>query len=269
MFKNITYIFFVITSMIVISACSNNYQNVLKSSDNDYKFEKAKSYYNDGEYFKALPIFEELMNVHKGTQKAEKIYFYYAYCHYGQNDYLLAAYHFKNFAITYPSSTYTEESQYLFAYCHYLMSPKSTLDQTNTHKAIEAFQLFVTLYPTSEKVEKCNNYIDELRITLQKKDFEAAKLYLKLEYYKAAKISFENLMLNYPDFKQKEEASYLAMKAYYKYALGSVQEKQKERFTFVVGMYQKFMGKYPKSQYIKEVETIYINTNKNLNKLNI
>ena len=269
MFKFFKYLYFGLALTIFLGACSNSYQKVLNSADNEYKFEMAKSYFNNSDYFKALPIFEELLNVHKGTDKAEKIYFYYAYCHYGQSDYLIAAYHFKNFAITYPSSKYAEESQYLFAYCHYLMSPKASLDQTNTHKAIEAFKLFVTLFPKSEKIPECNAYIDELRIVLQQKDFEAARLYLKLEYYEAAKLSFENLLIDYPDFRNKEEASFLAIKSYYLYALGSIQEKQKERFTFVKGMYQKFIGKYPSSAFTKDLKNINANCNRNLNKLNI
>ena len=76
-------------------------------------------------------------------------------------------------------------------------------------------------------------------------------------------------MIDYPDFKHKEEASFLAIKSYYLYALGSVQEKQKERFTFVKGMYQKFIGKYPSSAFTKDLKSINANCNRNLNKLNI
>jgi outer membrane protein assembly factor BamD len=268
MFKFIGNIMLCCILVFGFQSCGEQYQDVLKSTDNDYKLERAMFYYEEQDFYKALPIFQELMNLERGTEKAEKIYYHYAQCHYRMNEVMLAAYHFKNFAITYPNSQYTEESQYLFANCYYRISPVSSLEQTNTIKAIEAFQLFVTLYPNSDKIKECNDKIDELRLILQEKDFETAKLYLKLEYYEAAKLSFESLIKDYPDFKQKEEAAYLAMKAYYKYAYNSVQEKQKERFTFVIPMYNKFLGKYPESKFLPEVKSIFENTNKQLDKLN-
>ena len=256
-----------IACILLTTACNNSYQDILNSENADFKFEKAKEFYNRKDYYKAQPIFEELLNVHRGTKKAEKIYYYYAYCHYGQSDMITAAYHFKNFAVTYPASDFTEEAQYMWAYCYYQMSPKPSLDQTNTIKAIEAFQLFTTLYPTSEKVAQCNNFIDEMRLTLQQKDFMSAKLYLKLEFYEAAKIAFETLLRDYPDFKNKEEARFLALKAYYLYASNSIEEKQKERFTFVVSMYEKFLQRHPQSSYTGEAEKIAETSRKYLNKI--
>ena len=73
----------------------------------------AKKYYNKKDYFKALPLFEELLNIYKGTKSVEKVYYYYAYCYYGQGEYLMAAYHFKNLANTYPNGKFTEESHYM------------------------------------------------------------------------------------------------------------------------------------------------------------
>ena len=64
-------------TLVLLSACSE-YSRVLKSADNEYKFDKALAYFNEGEHNKSLPLFEDLISVYRGTQKSEQIYYYYA-----------------------------------------------------------------------------------------------------------------------------------------------------------------------------------------------
>ena len=39
-------------------------------------------YYEKKNYIKAMSLFEELIPVYKGTDKAEEIYYYYSYCNF-------------------------------------------------------------------------------------------------------------------------------------------------------------------------------------------
>ena len=91
-------LFYMLLTTITFSACSK-YQQVLKSPDLEHKLEMAKKYYDEEEYFKALPIFDELNTLYRGTSKAEEIYYYLAYTHYGLSENLVAGYHFRNFAL--------------------------------------------------------------------------------------------------------------------------------------------------------------------------
>ena len=59
--------------------------------------EKAVSYYNDGDFNRAMPIFNELSTVLKGTSKIHEVSYYYAYYNYGIGDNLMAAYLFRIF----------------------------------------------------------------------------------------------------------------------------------------------------------------------------
>src|SRR5690606_17164297 len=125
------------------------------------------------------PLFEELIAIYRGTEKAENLYYMYAFCDYHLQDYILAAHRFGQFVKTFPLSKKAEECQFMIGYCNYLNSPKFTLDQTQTIAAINEFQLFSNLYPKSTLVDSSNKIIDELIIKLEKKNFEIAKFYLK------------------------------------------------------------------------------------------
>lgn len=248
---------FSLSALLVISGCRSKYQKVLRSSDANLKYEKAKEYYNKEDYYRALTLFEDLVNTYRGTDRAEEIYYYYAYSNYGLRDLTSARYHFKTFADTYPRSKFAEEARFMAAYCYYLESPVFTLDQANTYKAIEALQLFINLYPQSTRVGEANELIDKLRTKLENKSFYNAKLYYNTEDYRSAIFAFRNSIDDFPDTQHKEEMEYLIVKSSYLYAKNSIESKKEERFAETIDSYLLFLDHYPQSKYLREAESIY------------
>ena len=148
--KKFTNILIGVLIIAFLSSCSE-YNKLLKSSDYNKKYDAAIAYYEKKEYTKALALLEELVSVYRGTNKAEKIMYYYAYATYAVHDYLLAGYHFNNFVRTFPASDKAEECSFMYAYCYYLESPRYSLDQTDTKNAIKELQYFINKYPDSQK----------------------------------------------------------------------------------------------------------------------
>ncbi len=247
--------------VIVGSGC-NNHRKVLKSDDPEFKYEKAVEYYEKGDYFRAIQLFSELQTYFRGTQRAEEIYYYYAYAHYGQGNYILASYFFQNFTRTFPRSRFAEETMFMAAYCQYLEAPKYSLDQTNTRNAINGMQAFINKHPESERVAQANELIDKLRAKLQRKSFENARLYLTLQHFPAAISAFQTHLFDYPDSEFKEQIFFLTFKAHYLFASKSVEARQKERFSQALDAYNIFAVNYPESIYMREAQTYY-NATKN------
>jgi len=214
------------------------------------------AYYKSGNYLKALPLFEELLTVFRGTEKAQDIYYYYAYCNFHLGDYVMGQYYFTSYYRTFPHTPHAEECEFMRAYCEYLLSPVYSLDQTDTKKAIEAFQTFIDDYPTSDRIKESNKYIDLLRAKLEKKYFEIARQYYTIEYYNAASVALNNYIKAYPNSKYDEEASYLMVKADYEYAINSVVKQRGTRFQKVMDDYTKFAGTYPNSEYLKDAQSL-------------
>jgi len=248
---------------IGIYSCSK-YQQVLKSTDLDYKYKMAMQYYNDGEFYKAFPLLEELLALYKGTGKAEKVFYYYAYCNYNLEDYIFASFYFKNFTKTYPNSKHAEECQFMNAYCYYLTSPEYSLDQTNTYKAINELQLFVNMYSQSFRIAECNELIDKLRFKLEMKFYNNAKLYYNIRDYKAAIVAFENLQKDYPDTQFNEDAMFYILKSNYLLAINSIEEKKEERLQSTIKAYQTFYNGNPDGKFAKEIKSIYGNSMKRI-----
>src|ERR1700761_599801 len=219
-----------IVLILAVGSCKSKFEKLKASNDYAKKYKEAIRLYNKRDYSKALELFETLVQRYRGQSQAEDLYYYYAYTNYKLRDYTSASYHFKTFADTYPTSTRAEECRFMSAYCHYLDSPIYSLDQENTLKAIEALQLFINLYPKSERVAEASKLIQNLRDKLEQKAYENAKLYLTISDYQAAVISFGNVLRDYPDTKYAEEMNFLTIKAQYLYAYHSSVYKQEERY---------------------------------------
>lgn len=239
----------------LLSSCGE-YQEVLKSKDLDFKFQKAVEYYESGSYNKAFPIFDELITLYRGTHKAQEVYFYYAHTLFLQRDYILAGYHFKNFYKTFPQHEKAEEAAFLTAYCYYLEAPSYSLDQAYTYKAINELQLFINTHPGNEKIAECNEYMEDLRSRLELKSFEIAKQYFKTRNYKGAITAFTTTLSDFPDTPYREEAMYLKTMACYKLAENSLESLQEERYIEANTAYNDFISAFPESDYAEELSRI-------------
>jgi len=241
-------------ALIVTLGSCGKYQKLAKHGSTPEKYEAAMKYYEQDDFYHSQQLLDELIVVLRGTNKLEKAYYYYAQTYYKEGDYMVASYHFKYFAKTFPKSEYAEECLYLSAYCKFLDSPPANLDQSSTVTAINEMQMFINMYPESEKVYEANEIMDKLRKKLVIKDFENAKQYLTTEYYKAAVYAFERHLKKFPGSPFKEEAMYLTIEADYIYASKSINYRQEERYTKTLSAYNDYASKYPDGVFAKKAE---------------
>ncbi len=247
---------------LVATGCKSKYEKLRASNDTAKKYREALRYYDKKDYNKALPLFDDLVQKYRGTAEAEDLSYYFAYTHYKLRDYTTARYHFKIFADTYAASPKAEECRFMAAYCFYLESPVYSLDQENTIKAMDALQLFINLYPKSERVPEASKLIATLREKLETKSYANAKLFLDIGDYKSAVIAFRNSERDFPDTKYAEEMEFLTIKAQALYAAASLEVKQEERYSEAIQLYNEFAETYPESNYLKEAAQIKKNSEK-------
>jgi len=254
------YIILIILSIIQTSCNKETFQKILKNDDYELKYQKAKILYEEEKYQKALQLLEQCVPYEKGKERGEEVLYLYSMCNYKLKDFVLAGYYFEYFTNTYPNSVYTEECLFLAAYCYYLDSPKSSLDQTPTIQAITEFELFLSLFPETSKIDTCNTLIDELRYKLQEKSYNNAKLYYTIGYFNAASIALDNSLTDYPETPFKEEILYYQMKANFEYASNSIKSKQEERYLKTVKKCKSYEKHYPTGKYFNEAQKIKISS---------
>lgn len=263
MFRNVKNIF--LAGLLIFSISCNDFQKVVKSTDYEFKLKKAKEYYDNKEYGRSSQLYQEMVNIYRGTNRADQIYYYLAKSFYGLKDYTLASHYFRLMIKEFPRSEYNEEAQFSIGYCLSLDSPNPRLDQKTTQEAIDALQLFLNIYPTSPKVAEANQLIEKMKDKLVYKSYLSGKLYYDLQDYRAAVISLNNCLKEYPDSKYREELMFYLLKSKYLLGLNSIEEKKRERLNNVIDEYYTFVDEFPNSKYKKEADRFFDSVKKLMN----
>ena len=243
---------FLIT-IIILSSCGG-ISKVLKNKDPEYKLRVAEKYFAKKKYNYAYQLYEDVVPYFKGGKEFEDIYYKMAYCTYYMKDYMNAENFFKTYLELFPNSSRAEEIDFMRAYSFYKQSPKVELDQTNTIKAMGMMQSFINTHPGSARIKEANDIIDICRHKLEIKENKAAQLYYDLGQFRAAGVSFTELLTNYPESDKADEYKYMIIKSYYRYAELSVEEKKEERFEKVIEECNDFADRFPESKLAKDVE---------------
>lgn len=238
---------------LFLVSCSG-YNKVIKGDDYDKKQEYAARYYANEQWDRAGTLYEQIYQRFSKGPKGEESYFRLAFCSYNMEDYYLAGYYFSNFRERFFLSPFAEEATFLGAMCSVKNSPNYSLDQTDTRSALADLQRFINYYPESSLVDSCNRIMDRLQGKLEMKAYESAKLYNKMENYRATVTSFDSFVEEYPNSVHREEAIYLAAKSQFMLAQNSVDSKKSDRYEDTIKRCRKFASLFPDSKYLKEIE---------------
>lgn len=110
--------------IIVLTSCSREYNQVLKSTDLEFKKNAALKFYEKEEYDKVIPILEEYLTFFRGTNTTEDLLYKFAYSYYMQEDYILSAFYFKNYLNNNPPGPKAEMSSFMMAESYKQESPR-------------------------------------------------------------------------------------------------------------------------------------------------
>ena len=255
------FIIALLAAALGLTSCGE-YNKLLKSTDYEYKYEAAKSYFAKGQYNRAATLLNELIAILKGTDKAEESLYMLGMCYYNEQDYQTAAQSFIQYYQVYPRGTYAELARFHAGKALYLDTPEPRLDQTSTYKAIEELQMFMEYYPQSTKHQEAQQMIFELQDKLVMKEYLSAKLYYNLgnyrgNNYQSCVITAQNALKDYPYTNLREDLSILILRAKYELAVYSVEERKQERYRETVDEYYAFKNEFPESKHLKEAEKIF------------
>lgn len=247
------FILLLIILLGVTTAC-NSYQKMLNNPDVASKYKAAEAYYEVGEYRRANRLYEQILPSYRGKPQGQRVTFFFANSYLQTKDYYLAAYQFESFINSFPKSNKLEEASFLAAKCYYLLSPRYSLDQTNTNDALDKLQIFIDNYPNSEYLSEANSYVQELQTKLEKKDFEISKQYHTIRDYKAAINSFDNFIASYPGTPFREDALYYKFLSSYEIATNSVYYKKLARLKELQEIYNTITRYYPETLFLEDLD---------------
>ena len=235
---------------------------MLKSRDPEEKYQAALRYFNDEQYVKSQTLLDDVATYYKGTERSEDILAYLARSYMGQKAYESATNYYEAYVRNYPKGKYATEAYFQVGHCQYLESPDPRLDQEITNKAIEAFTLFVELFPESPYAQQAYDEMNELYDKLAMKELKTAQLYYNLgtylgNNYLSCEIVAKNALRNYPSNSYQEDFSWLILQSKYQQMINSLEERKEERARDTQDEYYNFITEYPSSKHRKEAEKMF------------
>lgn len=118
-------------------------------------------------------------------------------------------------------------------------------DQSDSQKALEAFQDVQRLYPTSEYAEAARTESNRVLDNLAEHEFVVGFFYTRYGIPVAAVQRFEHLLATYPNYSQRE-------KTLYHLALAYRRQNNKEKATEVL---ERLQAQFPESRFLRELDT--------------
>jgi outer membrane protein assembly factor BamD len=182
---------------LVLGGCSSSEQATTLSAEE--RFEKGRLLYAEEDYLEAINEFSVVTLQYQGSAVADDAQYYLGECHFQREEFLLAAFEYQQLLRNMPASPLAPDAQYKIGLCYYNLSPKSSLDQVYTLKAIDELQTFVEYHPAHAQAVEAEKLIQELTWKLAKKSFEVAQQYDVMEYYRSAVFYYDDVIEKYHD----------------------------------------------------------------------
>lgn len=252
--------------MSLLFSCKSQYEMMLESHDIPAKYKMAFDLFDAGKYSKAANMFENLKIAVRGTVQDDTVQYYAAYSHYCFGDMTAAEQAFDSFINIFPRSPFTDKARFMYLDCLYQSTYRYELDQTPTYKALNAINEYLIDFPDNAYSAQCTAMVKTLEDRLDRKDYEAAKLYYTIEDYKAAHYALKLVLKEDADNIYREDIMYYTVMSAYKYAFNSIAAKQRERYMTFTDDYFTFVTEFPESHYRKELDSLAEKVQKILNK---
>lgn len=256
-------IILLLLTLVAFGSCSE-YQQAVKSKDNKTHYEVGKKMYEKEKYAKAIVLFNALGTSYRAKPEGDPMYYMLAHSYYNQKQYMLASYSFGILISNFPKSDKIEEASFMVAKCHYNLSAKYTLDQADTHKAVDKLQSFIDRFPDSKYLVESNEMMKILTQKLEKKSFEIAKQYNTISRYKAAIKALDIFMYDNPGSIYREESLYLKLDSGYKLAINSIESKKEERLLKAKKYYAALIAFKKDTEFKKDADNMLASIEKEL-----
>jgi outer membrane protein assembly factor BamD len=230
--------------LFLMTACSSK---VHERPTVDKAMAQAMRSFEKGRHVDALDRFNRMGLDYAGSALMDSIRFMEAECQYNLKDYLLAADLYDEVLERYPSSPLVDDSRVRVADCFFELSPRYSLDQSYTYRAMQEYQGLLDDYPNSEYAVLAEERLDNCRHKLAWKDVKNAELYYRMSSWPAALIYLNEILETWYDQPDVEELAY-----YYK----ALSEYRMSRTADARASAKEFLASYPESSKRESIQSL-------------
>lgn len=199
----------------ILSSCANKPQEKMKFTEwCKARYEFAEDLYKKGKYGRTVEKLEEILATCAGTGYLEQTQFLLAESYFNQEDWIEARGEYGSFIINFPGSAFVETAEFRKAISSFNMEYRVARDEANTTIAMKDFERYLSNHPDSPLRDSIDYYRGLLVERMAEKEFQTARLYLRMDKPQAAVIYFKEFLETYPTSKRHTEALFMIAQAY-------------------------------------------------------
>ena len=165
------------------------------------KFSTAMTHLENEKYLNAQIDFKNIVIRGTGTDLGDDAQYYLAEAYFKNKEYLLAVSEYEKLTRRMGFSPFVEDSRFKICEAYRIESPKYYHDQEYSEKSLQRYQEFLDDYPNSKYTSDVLISIETLREKLGRKLYESGILYMKMEEFESAEMSFQKTIDLYYDTK--------------------------------------------------------------------
>lgn len=209
-------------------------------------YKKATVLFDKTDYEEAAKYYDEIDRQHPYSQWAARAQIMTAYAYYKKNQYDDAILTLDRFIQLHPGNSNTPYAYYLKGLCYYEQISDINREQDMSANAKDIFEELIARYPDSVYAKDAKAKLNAIEDQLAGKEMAVGRYYLHQEEYFAAMNRFHNVVTNYANTPQLDEAYYRLATCYL--SLGMKKE--------AANLYEKESKKFPKSDWTKKTERL-------------
>ena len=213
-FKKSTLFFTIFFSASLLAGCGGSDSKKNHAEFCKAKYDTAEDLFKRGKYGRAMDKLEEILSYCAGTGYMEKSQFLLAESYFNLESWIEARGEYGSFVLNFPGSPFIETAEYRKALSSYNMEYKISRDESNTTTAMKDFERYLSDFPDTPLRDSVNYYYAQLVERMAEKEFQTARLYMRMDKPQAAVIYFKEFLETYQKSKRRREVLFLIAQAY-------------------------------------------------------
>lgn len=214
----------------LVAGCGGAYKGYPSGS-----FERGKAQFDDEKWFESVEDLRVFIRRSPTDPRAPEAQYMIGMARYNDEDFPVAAVEFEILRNDYPTSELADDAWYMQGMCYVEQVPRTALDQATTRQAVEHFARYLREYPAGKHRAEVEAQLRELNLHLDRKEFDAARLYRRQKQWQAAAVTVDTLLELRPDSQLRPEALLLS---------GEVHARQLQTDA-AIEAYRTFLRDYP------------------------
>jgi len=182
LFKKIPLFLCILAETAFLVGCSSSGKSKMKHTEwCRIRYEGAEELFKKEKYGRATDRLEEILSTCAGSGYMEQAQFLMAESYFNMEDWIEARGEYGSFILNFPGSPFIETAEFRKAISSFNMEFRVSRDEANTTIAMKDFERYLSNYPDSPLRDSVNYYYDLLVERLAEKEFQTARLYLRMD----------------------------------------------------------------------------------------